>query len=112
MRILGIESSSRRGSVALVENGVVLVSAAQERPNANAEALLPLIEQLLAEVGWSKNSLDRVGVGVGPGAFTGIRIGIALAQGIGLGLGRPVFGVGSLQAMARAVPRAHSGIRC
>lgn len=112
MRVLGIETSCRRGSVALVEAGTPIASAAHEQPNAHAEQILPLIERLMAESGWSRSSLDRIGVGVGPGAFTGIRVGIALGQGIGLGTGRPVFGVASLEAMARAVPAELPGARC
>jgi tRNA threonylcarbamoyladenosine biosynthesis protein TsaB len=112
MRVLGIETSSRRGSVALVEQGRLVHTAMHERDSSHAELILPLIAELLAQAGWTKSSLDRVAVGVGPGAFTGIRIGIALAQGIGLALGRPVFGVGSLEAMAAAVPRDLPGLRC
>ena len=111
MRVLGIETSTRRGSVAIVERGVAIARRAHETPNAHAEKLLPLVEQLLAEAGWSRTSLDRIGVGVGPGAFTGLRVGIALAQGMGLGLGRPVFGIGSLEAMAAAVPADAPGLR-
>jgi tRNA threonylcarbamoyladenosine biosynthesis protein TsaB len=112
MRVLAIETSTRRGSVALVESGRVVAAAAHERPNAHAEAMLPLLDELLASSGWAKSSLDRLGVGVGPGSFTGIRVGIALGQGIGLALGRPVYGVGSLEAMAFAVPAEHAGARC
>ena len=100
MRILGIESSSRRGSVALLDKGRLVASLDHEATNQHAERLLPLIEQLLAEAGWPKSSLDRLGVGVGPGSFTGLRAGIALAEGLSLGLDRPLCGVGSLLAMA------------
>ncbi len=112
MRVLGIETSTRRGSVALVEDGSVVASALHVRDNAHAELVLPLIAELFARAGWARGSIDRIGVGVGPGAFTGIRVGIALAQGMGLGLDRPVFGVGSLEAMAAAVPLEQQGTRC
>ena len=59
MRILGIESSSRRGSVALLEGERVIGSLEHEQPNSHAERLLPLIEQLLSEAGWPKSSLSR-----------------------------------------------------
>ncbi|HET7540536.1 MAG TPA: tRNA (adenosine(37)-N6)-threonylcarbamoyltransferase complex dimerization subunit type 1 TsaB, partial [Polyangiaceae bacterium] len=96
MRIVGIESSSRRGSVALLEGERLVASAEHEQPNNHAERLLPLFEQLLAETGWPKSSLDRLGVGIGPGSFTGLRAGIALAEGLSVGLDRPLWGVGSL----------------
>jgi len=112
MRVLGIETSSRRGSVALWEDGRPVVSLAHEQPNAHAERLLPLVHSALAKAGWKRRSLDRVATGIGPGSFTGLRVGIALAQGIALGLERPLVGVPSLQSMARAVPAAVGGARC
>lgn len=112
MRILGIESSSRRGSVALLEDERVVATLEHEQPNSHAERLLPLLEQLLAEAGWPKSSLDRLGVGVGPGSFTGLRAGIALAEGLSVGLDRPLWGVGSLLAMARGALSEHSGPCC
>ncbi|HYQ44013.1 MAG TPA: tRNA (adenosine(37)-N6)-threonylcarbamoyltransferase complex dimerization subunit type 1 TsaB [Polyangiaceae bacterium] len=112
MRILGIESSSRRGSVALLEGGRLIASVEHEEPNAHAERLLPLLERLLADTGWPKSSLDRLGVGVGPGSFTGLRAGIALVEGLSVGLDRPLWGVGSLLAMARGALAEHSGPCC
>ena len=85
-RVLGIETSSRRGTVALVEDGQVVASLGHDVPNGHAERMLGLVDQALAEAGWAKASLDRIAVGVGPGSFTGIRVGIALAQGLALGL--------------------------
>ena len=111
MRILGIETSSRRGSVALVEDGRLVAAHSHERPNAHAEELLPMLTRVLEEADWSRTSLDRIGVGVGPGSFTGVRVGIALAQGISLGLGIPALGVGSLRSMARGVPAEVPGAR-
>lgn len=112
MRILGIESSSRRGSVALLEGEQLIASVVHEQPNAHAERLLPLLDQLLSDAGWSKSSLDRLGVGVGPGSFTGLRAGIALAEGLSVGLDRPLLGVGSLLAMARGALAEHPGPCC
>ncbi len=104
MRVLGIETSTRRGSVAVCLDGRVLGTLFHEELNAHAERVLGLIEELLASAGWTRGSLDRIAVGVGPGSFTGLRVGIALAQGIALGLARPLIGVGSLRAMASALP--------
>jgi len=112
VRILGIESSSRRGSVALLEGDRLIASLEHEEPNAHAERLLPLLERLLADAGWPKSSLDRLGVGVGPGSFTGLRAGIALVEGLSVGLDRPLWGVGSLLAMARGALAEHPGPCC
>jgi tRNA threonylcarbamoyladenosine biosynthesis protein TsaB len=109
--VLGIETSTRRGSVAAVLDGTTVGAFAHEAPNEHAERLLALIELLLAEVGWTRTSIDRIAVGVGPGSFTGLRVGIALAQGIALGLDRPLVGVGSLAALASAVDASESRTR-
>jgi tRNA threonylcarbamoyladenosine biosynthesis protein TsaB len=111
VRVLGIETSSIRGSVALVEGGKTLVVASHERANAHEASIQPLIEQALADAGWSARQLDRIAVGTGPGSFTGLRVGIALAQGISEGLEIPLLGVGSLQAMAHALPSARRVVR-
>jgi tRNA threonylcarbamoyladenosine biosynthesis protein TsaB len=103
VRVLAIETSSQRGSVALTEHGRVVLSFDHEQANAHAERLLPLVERAIRESGFPKRSLERVAVGVGPGSFTGLRVGIALAEGIALGLGIPLVGVGALRAMAATV---------
>ncbi|HEX6272531.1 MAG TPA: tRNA (adenosine(37)-N6)-threonylcarbamoyltransferase complex dimerization subunit type 1 TsaB [Polyangiaceae bacterium] len=100
MRILGIETSTRRGSVALFDGGRVVLALEHEKPNAHAEQLFPLVTRLFAESGVDKRSLDRVAVGTGPGSFTGLRVGIALGEGIALGIGVPLVGIGSLEALA------------
>jgi tRNA threonylcarbamoyladenosine biosynthesis protein TsaB len=97
--------------VALLEGGRTLCALHHERPNAHAETLLPLVEQLLAETGSARSSLDRLAVGIGPGSFTGLRVGIALAQGMALGLDRPLVGIGSLRAVARGAPEEDPRVR-
>jgi len=66
----------------------------------HAEALLPLIERVMARVEGGFASLDRVAVTVGPGSFTGLRVGIAAARAIGVACKVPVIGVSTLAALA------------
>ena len=111
MRVLGIETTSRRGTVALLDGDTVVSTRLHESSSSHGEVMLPLIGELFAETGWPRTALDRIAVGTGPGSFTGIRVGLALAKGIGLGLDRPVVGVGSLRAMCRGVPADVPGAR-
>jgi tRNA threonylcarbamoyladenosine biosynthesis protein TsaB len=111
VRILAIETSSPCGSVALLDDGKLVVELEHEQPNAHAERILPLVEHVLASAGFDRTSLDRVAVGIGPGSFTGLRVGIALAEGLALGLDIPIVGVASLRAMAAAAPTAETRIR-
>jgi tRNA threonylcarbamoyl adenosine modification protein YeaZ len=108
---LGIETSSRRGSVALVDGGRLIARAEHSIENAHAEQLRPLLDRVLADAGQPKHAILRVAVGMGPGSFTGLRVGIAFAEGIALGLGVPWLGVGSLRAMATLLPKDREGLR-
>jgi tRNA threonylcarbamoyl adenosine modification protein YeaZ len=66
----------------------------------HAEALLPLIDRVIARTGGGFASLERVAVTVGPGSFTGLRVGIAAARAIGIACEIPVVGVSTLAALA------------
>lgn len=111
MRTVAFETSSRRGSVALLEGDQVIAEQEHELHNSHAEKMLPLLEAALEDAGWSRASVERCGVGIGPGSFTGLRVGVAFAQGVALGLGVPLVGVSSLAAMAAGGPPS-LGLRC
>ncbi|MDB5665476.1 tRNA (adenosine(37)-N6)-threonylcarbamoyltransferase complex dimerization subunit type 1 TsaB [Cypionkella sp.] len=70
-----------------------------------AERLMPLIAELLAEAGVGLADITAIGVGTGPGNFTGVRISVAAARGLALGLGVPAIGVTRLEALALDLPR-------
>jgi tRNA threonylcarbamoyl adenosine modification protein YeaZ len=70
-----------------------------------AERLVPMLEEVLAEGGLGWHDLKALAVGTGPGNFTGVRIAVAAARGLALGLGIPAVGVTRLEALAHALPR-------
>lgn len=69
----------------------------------HAEALVPMIDDLLRETGHAMTDIERLAVTHGPGTFTGTRVGLAAMRGLALALKIPLKAYGSLQAMARAV---------
>lgn len=70
-----------------------------------AERLIPLLAEMLAEAGLGWSDLDRIAVGTGPGNFTGVRISVAAARGLALASGKPALGVSRLEALAHGLPR-------
>lgn len=97
--ILAFDTADAHCAAALLCGDRVLL---RDEPMAKgqAERLIPLLEELLAEAGIAWVDLCAIGVGTGPGNFTGVRISVAAARGLALGLGIPAIGVTTLEAMA------------
>lgn len=105
MLILAIDTTAAACSVALTREGDVLIARAREiMEQGQAEALLPMIERLMAQADVAYADLSRIAVTVGPGSFTGVRVGLAAARALGLAASKPVIGVSSLEVLAAAVP--------
>jgi tRNA threonylcarbamoyladenosine biosynthesis protein TsaB len=102
MKILAIDTALPAISACVLEDAAASPEAietiAMER--GHAEALLPLIDRVMARVAGGFASLGRVAVTVGPGSFTGLRVGIAAARAIGVACKIPVTGVSTLAALA------------
>jgi tRNA threonylcarbamoyladenosine biosynthesis protein TsaB len=79
-----------------------LAHVAYDGGTFHAERLFLAIDAALRAAGAQRGDLAALACDIGPGSFTGVRVGVASCQGVALGLGLPVFGVGSLEAMARA----------
>ena len=71
--------------------------------HGHGEALLPMIDRVMAAAGLAPTRLDIVAAAAGPGGFTGIRVGLAAAHGIALAAGARLVGVSSFEAVAAAV---------
>ncbi len=100
-RILGIETSTAAGSLALIEDGRPVREAEIDTRLNHSARLLPALDELLGRAGWSGGDLDAVAAGLGPGSFTGIRVGLAAGQGLALGWSIPLVGIGGLPALVR-----------
>ncbi|WP_299648593.1 tRNA (adenosine(37)-N6)-threonylcarbamoyltransferase complex dimerization subunit type 1 TsaB [uncultured Tateyamaria sp.] len=99
--ILGFDTSAAHCAAALVRGDQVLVSVGEEMARGQAERLMGLLEELLADQHVTWADLDALAVGTGPGNFTGIRIGVSAARGLALGLGCPAYGVTGFEARGR-----------
>jgi tRNA threonylcarbamoyladenosine biosynthesis protein TsaB len=110
MRILSLETATRLGSVALLDDGVVVLQRAEDVPRQHLEWLAPTVQAVLAEAGWASADVDAVAVSTGPGSFTSLRIGIATAAMWARARNIPAVGIPTLDALA--VGTSGSGLVC
>jgi len=110
MKLLAIDTSTIACSAALFD-GNDLHERFEIAPRGHAELLLPMLDTLLAEAGWTREQLEVIAFGRGPGAFTGLRIAAGVAQGIAFGLDIPVVPVSTLAALAHGAVRDGKGAR-
>ena len=101
MRILAIDTAldACAACVATDDRDDLLAEESLALARGHAEALLPLVERVMARVEGGFESLDRVAVTVGPGSYTGLRVGLSAARAIGLAANIPVVGVTTLSAL-------------
>ncbi len=98
--ILHIETATGVCSVALAEDGVLILEKTLEEEREHARLLTVAIEDLMTAAGYIYKDLESVSVSMGPGSYTGLRIGVATAKGLCFALNIPLLAVNTLQSMA------------
>ena len=107
--VLAFDTSAAQCAAALLLGDRVILRI-EDMQKGQAERLMPLLQEVLAEGGIAWRDVTALAVGTGPGNFTGVRIAVAAARGLALGLGIPAVGVTRLEAVAHGLPRPISVI--
>lgn len=100
MLVLGIETSTSRSSVALVNAEGVVASATLGVDRRHSEFVAPAIDFCLRQASATPHDLTGVAVGLGPGLYTGLRVGIATAQTMAMARHLPAVGMSGLDVLA------------
>jgi tRNA threonylcarbamoyl adenosine modification protein YeaZ len=108
--ILAFDTSSHHCAAAILSGDTLLALRCEEMARGQAERLVPLLEEVLAEGGASWSDLKAIGVGVGPGNFTGIRISVSLARGLALGLKIPAHGISLFETTVRLSGQSRAAV--
>jgi tRNA threonylcarbamoyladenosine biosynthesis protein TsaB len=103
--ILAFDTSAAHCAAALLSGDRLVALRHEAMDKGQAERLIPLLEEVLAEGGVTWADLSALAVGTGPGNFTGVRIAVAAARGLALSLNIPALGVTALEARAYGLPR-------
>lgn len=105
MNILALDTSMGACSAAVLLAGAGtqrIVLCEERMARGHAEALMPMVAEVMMGASLDFAALDLVAATLGPGSFTGVRIAIAAARGFALATGTPLWGTDSLAVMAKA----------
>jgi tRNA threonylcarbamoyladenosine biosynthesis protein TsaB len=101
---LAIDTAAARCGLALwrgpAESGEAVGEAGATMARGHAEALFPMLGDLLARHALAPRHIGRIAVVTGPGSFSGIRVGLAAARGLALALGVPAVGISMFEWIA------------
>src|ERR1700694_1431215 len=102
MRVLAIDTPLEACAAAVLdtEQAAIVASETRNMVRGHAEALMPLVADVMRKAQLDFAELDRIAVTIRPGSFTGLRVGIAAARGIGLAAMKPVVGLTTLASLA------------
>jgi len=100
MIILGIETSTKTCSVALIDGKKLGDEISLHLGLSHSERVIPLLDEILKRNGMAIKDIDGIAVSIGPGSFTGIRVGVSTARGLAQSLNIPLVGIPSLDGLA------------
>lgn len=97
---LGIDTANTPLSIAIVQDGVLVLEENAGLAINHSLRAMPAIESLLEKAGFVPSEIDAIAVSEGPGSYTGVRIGVTIAKTLAWTLDKPLVGVSSLKALA------------
>src|SRR5262245_54270024 len=105
-RLLLLETSGKRGQVAVALGERVVGRRSLDEGRRHARDLAPAVADLLRDQGWSARQLDAVLVSRGPGSYTGLRVGIVSAKALAYATGCAILGIDTFAVLAHQAPPA------
>ncbi len=111
MKILGLDTSTPIGSVALINEENIVAEHTLNIVQAHSSRLMPAIDTVLKWGEIMPGALDGCAIGIGPGSFTGVRIGVATAKSLCYAVDKPIVGVSTLETIAYNL-RWTNGVIC
>ncbi len=98
MNLLAIDTCTEVCSVSLYTNGVKVSRFVKDVAKSSG-LILPLCDEVFAEVDITMADLDGIVYTKGPGAFTGVRMCIGVVQGMSLAHDIPTMGFSTLEVV-------------
>jgi len=97
-----IDTSLEEAIVALSKDGKLIGELTNKETHSHASFIQVAIATILEGHQMAMMELDAIVVTLGPGSYTGLRVGLATAKGIAYTLQKPLIGLSTLSALAKA----------
>ncbi|MBC7333600.1 MAG: tRNA (adenosine(37)-N6)-threonylcarbamoyltransferase complex dimerization subunit type 1 TsaB [Actinobacteria bacterium] len=106
MNILGIDSTTKKLTVAVSRDNMLLCevgSKAESNSEKHMVNIIRYIDSCLARASLGLKDINIFGVNLGPGDFTGTRIGVSVIKILSWVEGKPAYGVNSLDVFSAKI---------
>ncbi len=100
MTILSIDTATDFGSLAIQQDGRLLVTREMNSVDGYSELLFSNLQEVLEKQRLRFADIHVFASSSGPGSFTGVRVGLATVKALAETTGSGALGVSNLQAMA------------
>lgn len=100
LKILGIETTAKVSSAAIMDNNNIISEFNLNVGLTHSQTIMPIINNVLDMSGNKLEDIDVFAVTTGPGSFTGVRIGVSLVKGLSLPRDTKCIGISSLESLA------------
>ena len=100
MLILGVDTTRDRLVAVLSDEYKTYYKVSDEGNKKHTSKLLPVIDELLSENGFTLDDVAAFSAVTGPGSFTGIRVGVSTINALSFAKEKPVIDVTSFELVA------------
>lgn len=109
MPALAIDTATEVAAIALGDRDTLLAESRISAGRSHLELLLPAVHELLNHNNLAIQDVSAIVAGTGPGTFSGLRVGISTARALAQALKVPLYGFGTLEALALGLLRSKRG---
>ena len=100
MLVLGLDTSTTTGGVAIVSEQRLIANYQLDVTMTHSARLFPAIDAILRDAQLTLKDINGIAVAIGPGSFTGLRIGVGAAKSLAFLNKLPLVGISTLDALA------------
>lgn len=100
MLTLGIDTSGKTASVALMDGDTLLAENTIYTARTHSQVIMPMCKSVLESSNKSLQDVERIAVSCGAGSYTGLRIGISAVKAMCYALNIGCNGISTLESLA------------